>query len=38
MTAAPLLNSDTAVNVLTDLTSAELIEIALKRGEGWNEK
>ena len=34
MTAAPLLNSDTAVNVLTDLTSAELIEIALKRGEG----
>ena len=34
MTAAPLLNSDTAVNVLTDLTSAELIEIALKCGEG----
>ncbi|OFC71653.1 phosphoenolpyruvate carboxykinase [Alteromonas confluentis] len=34
MTAAPLINSKSAVNVMADLNSAELIEIALKRGEG----
>lgn len=34
MTAAPLINSKSAANVMADLNSAELIEIALKRGEG----
>ncbi|MBU2978311.1 phosphoenolpyruvate carboxykinase [Alteromonas sp. C1M14] len=34
MTAAPRIQTDNSVQPLTDLTSAELIEIALQRGEG----